>query len=190
MRRQQKKELNVQTNIKTANRKELWLKALVNSGYTHIGINKHLVKEEKIKMESLETPFKVYNTNRIKNRKAIQFVSLEMKINEHIENISIVVTDLNSMDIFLRYDWLVKHNPQVNYNKETIQFTRCLKECKTLYQDISLKPRNRRNGQRTSGNKKETGPNKSRRLIRVYLIYLSIQQEEIWEITRKKRIGL
>ena len=179
MRRQQKKELNVQTNIKTANRKELWLKALVNSGYTHIGINKHLVKEEKIKMESLETPFKVYNTNRIKNRKAIQFVSLEMKINEHIENISIVVTDLNSMDIFLRYDWLVKHNPQVNYNKETIQFTRCLKECKTSYQDISLKPRNRRNGQRTSGNKKETGPNKSRRLIRVYLIYLSIQQEEI-----------
>jgi len=49
MKRQQKKELNVQTNIKTANRKKLWLKTLVNSGYTHIGINKHLVKEEKIK---------------------------------------------------------------------------------------------------------------------------------------------
>ena len=88
-----KKELNVQTNIKTANRKELWLKALVNSGYTHTGINKYLVKEEKIKMESLETPFKVYNTNKTKNRKATQFVSLEMKINGHIENISIVVTD-------------------------------------------------------------------------------------------------
>jgi len=180
MKRQQKKELNVQTNIKTANRKELWLKVLVNSGYTHTEINKYLVKEKKIKMESLETPFKVYNTNRTKNRKATQFVSLEMKINGHIENISIVVTDLDSMDIFLGYDWLVKHNLQVNYNKGTIQFTTCLKEYKTSYQDISFKPRNRRNGQRTSGNKKETGPNKSRRLTRVYLtFYLSIQQEEI-----------
>ena len=83
------------------------------------------------------------------------------------------------MDIFLGHDLLVKHNPQVNYNKGTIQFTRCLKEYKTSYQDISFKPRNRRNGQMTLGNKKETGPNKSRRLIRVYLIYLSIQQEEI-----------
>ena len=174
MKRQQKKKPNVQTNIKTANRKELWLKALVNSGYTHIGINKHLVKEEKIKMESLETPFKVYNTNRIKNRKATQFVSLKIKINGHIENISIVVTDLNSMDIFLGHYWLVKHNLQVNYDKGTIQFTRCLKEYKTSYQDISFKPRNRRNGQMTSGNKKETGPNKSRRLTRVHLIYLSI----------------
>jgi len=120
MKRQQKKEPNVQTNIKTENRKDLWLKALVNSGYTYIGINKHLVKEEKIKIKSLETPFKVYNTNRINNRKATQFVSLEIKINGHIENISIVVTDLNSMDIFLGHDLLVKHNPQVNYDKGTI----------------------------------------------------------------------
>ena len=28
------------TNIKTKNRKELWLQVLVDSGYTHIGINK------------------------------------------------------------------------------------------------------------------------------------------------------
>jgi len=71
-----------------------------------------------------------------------------MKINGHIKNISIVVTDLNNMDIFLGHDWLVKHNPQVNYNKGTIQFTRCLKEYKTSYEDISFKPRNLRNYQK------------------------------------------
>ena len=95
-------------------------------------------------MVSLETPFKVYNSDRTKNRKATQFVSLEMKINEHTKNISIVVTDLNSMDIFLGHDWLVKYNPEVNCNKGTIQFTRYLKEYKILYQDISFKLRNRR----------------------------------------------
>ena len=29
------------------------------------------------------------------------------------------------MNIFLGYDWLVKYNPEVNWNKEIIQFTRC-----------------------------------------------------------------
>ena len=28
--------------------------------------------------------------------------------------------DLNSMNIFLGYNWLVKHNPEVNWNIGTI----------------------------------------------------------------------
>ena len=35
----------MQINVKTSNKKELWLQALVGSGYTHIGINKQLVAE-------------------------------------------------------------------------------------------------------------------------------------------------
>ena len=50
--------------------------------------------------------------------------------------------DLNSTDIFLEYDQLVKHNLEVNWNTGTIQFTRCLKNCRTIYQDILF--RNRR----------------------------------------------
>ena len=52
----------MQTNIKTFNRKELWLKALVDSGCTHIGIDKKLVKEEKIKMEPTDRLFKIFTT--------------------------------------------------------------------------------------------------------------------------------
>jgi len=55
----------------------------------------------------------------------MRFVSLKLEINRHTEKINIVVIELNSMDIFLEYDWLVKHNPEVNWDKETIQFTRC-----------------------------------------------------------------
>ena len=49
-----------------------------------------------------------------------RFVPLELEINGYIEKINIVVTDLNGMDMFLVYDWLVKHNPEVNWNKGTI----------------------------------------------------------------------
>ena len=39
---------------------------------------------------------------------------LKLEINRHIELIDIVVMDLNNIDMFLGYDWLVKHNPEVN----------------------------------------------------------------------------
>jgi len=58
--------------------------------------------------------FEISNINRTKNRKVIRFVLLELKINKHIEKINVVVTNLNSMDMFLRYSWLVKYNPEVN----------------------------------------------------------------------------
>jgi len=42
------------------------------------------------------------------------FVPLELEVNKHMEKINITVTDLNGIDMFLEYDWLVKHNSEVN----------------------------------------------------------------------------
>ena len=54
----------------------------------------------------------------------------DIEINRYMEKINVVVTDLNSMDMFLEYNWLVKYNSEFNWENGTIQFTRCLKECK------------------------------------------------------------
>jgi len=71
-------------------------------------------------------------------------VPLEVEINRHKEQIDTAVIDLNSMDMFLGYDWLVKHNLEVNWSTGTIQFTRCPKTCRTRHQDISFILKNRR----------------------------------------------
>jgi len=71
-------------------------------------------------------------------------VPLEVEINGHKEQIDVVVTDLNGMDMFLGYNWLVKHNLEVNWSTETMQFTRCLKICRTRYQNILFTPKNQR----------------------------------------------
>ena len=55
------------TNIKTKNRKELQLQALVDSECTYTEINKQLVKEEKIKTEPMNRSFEVFNADRTKN---------------------------------------------------------------------------------------------------------------------------
>ena len=79
------RELNIQTNIKTKTGKKLWLQALVNSSCTHTGINKQLVKEEKIKTEPMNRLSKVFNTNGTKNGEVTWFIPLEVKIDGYKE---------------------------------------------------------------------------------------------------------
>jgi len=47
-------------------------------------------------------------------------VLLEVEINRYKEQIDAAVTDLNGMDMFLGYNWLVKHNLEVNWNTGTM----------------------------------------------------------------------
>ena len=77
----------------------------------------------------MDRSFEVFNTDRMKNGEVMQFVPLEVKINRYKKQIDTAVMDLNSIDMFLGYDWLVKHNPEVDWNKETMWFTRCPKTC-------------------------------------------------------------
>jgi len=73
-----------------------------------------LVKKEKIKTEPIDRSFEVFNADGTKNREVTRFTPLEVEIDGHKEQINAAVTDLNGMDMFLGYDWLVKHNPEVD----------------------------------------------------------------------------
>ena len=89
-------------------------------------------------MEPINRLFEIFNIDRTKNGEVTWFAPLELEINRHIEYIDTAVIDLNGIDIFLGYDWLVKYNLEVNWNIGIIWFNRCLKEYKTRYQDITF----------------------------------------------------
>jgi len=73
-----------------------------------------LVKEEKIKTEPMDRSFEVFNADGTKNGEVTRFAPLEVEIDGHKEQIDAAVTDLNGTDMFLGYNWLVKHNPEVD----------------------------------------------------------------------------
>ena len=77
--------MSVHTNIKTRNSKNLKVKALVNSGCIHMGIDKQLVKEKRIQTKPINFSFKVFNTDGMKNREMTKVVPLEIEINGHKE---------------------------------------------------------------------------------------------------------
>ena len=104
----------MQADIKTKNGRNLKVKALVDSGCTHTGIDEQLVKEKKIQTKAIDFSFEVFNVDGTKNGEVTKVVSLEVEINGHKETLEAVVTDLDGTDMFLGHDWLVKHNPEVN----------------------------------------------------------------------------
>jgi len=120
----------MQADVKTKNSKKLKVKTLVDSGCTHTEIDKQLVKDKNIQTRPINFSFEVFNADGTKNRKVTKVVPLEIKINRHKEQLEAAVTDLNSTDMFLGHDWLVKYNPKVNWKNRTIIFMRCPGSCK------------------------------------------------------------
>ena len=64
---------------------------------------------------------------------------LEVEINGHKEYIEAAVTDLNGTDMFLGYNWLVKHNPKVNWKEDKIWFIKYTRLYRTKHQDIKFR---------------------------------------------------
>ena len=93
---------------------------MVDSRCTYTRINKQLVKNEKIKIEPIDRLFEVFNIDRTKNGEVTQFALLKVEINEHKEQIDATAMDLNGIDMFLGYNWLVKYNPEVDWSKRII----------------------------------------------------------------------
>jgi len=131
----------MQANVKTKNSKKLKVKALVDSRCTHIGINKQLVKKKRIQTKPINFSFEVFNADGTKNREVTKMAPLEIEINGHKKTLEVVVTDLDGMDMFLEHNWLVKHNPEVNWKNSTIRFIRCLGQCTIKHKDIRFKTR-------------------------------------------------
>jgi len=112
-----------------------------NSGCIHTRIDKQLVKDKRIQTKPINFSFEVFNADGTKNGEVTKVAPLEIEINGHKETLEAAVIDLDGTDMFLGHDWLVKHNPEVNWKNGTIKFTRCPGNCTMKYKDIQFKSR-------------------------------------------------
>ena len=94
----------MQAEVKTKNGKNLKVKALVDSGCTHTGIDEQLVKNKRIQTKSIDFSFEVFNTDGTKNGEVTKVAPLEIEINGHKETLEVAVTDLDRTDMFLGHD--------------------------------------------------------------------------------------
>jgi transposase InsO family protein len=142
--RNQARDLTLHPTI-TSKKKTKQIKTLIDSGCTHTCISSDLVKAENIPTKPIAQPFRVINADGSESggKTITEYVELEMDTGGHKEELEAVVTKLESSDMFLGHDWLVKHNPEIDWKKGIVQFTRCPPDCTTPHQNITVQPRNR-----------------------------------------------
>jgi len=114
-------------------------------------------KNKKIPTKLIKFSFEVFNTDGMKNREVTKVAPLEIKINSYKEQLEAAVTELDGTDMFLGHDWLVKHNPEVNWKNSTIWFTRCPGQCTMKHKDIWFNTRRTKAMDTTEQDNREIG---------------------------------
>ena len=88
----------MQAKVKTKNGKNLKVKALVDSGCIHTGIDKQLVKDKRIQTKPLNFSFKVFNADGMKNEEVTRVAPLEIKVNGHKEQLEAAVMEITEQN--------------------------------------------------------------------------------------------
>ncbi|KAF8868212.1 hypothetical protein BD779DRAFT_1423825, partial [Infundibulicybe gibba] len=99
---------------------------LLDSGCTHLAVNRRLVEAEKLPTVDLPTPIWAFNADGSLNADKLitKSVRFQMQIGDHKEEATALVADLGKKDLFIGHDvgtcistheWLHKHNPFINW---------------------------------------------------------------------------
>ncbi|EJD37855.1 hypothetical protein AURDEDRAFT_22378, partial [Auricularia subglabra TFB-10046 SS5] len=109
--------------------KHLDARALLDSGCTSSSIDHEFVRQKQLTTQLAAVVCTIYNTDGSFNGFIKEYVELLIKIRdstgrEYVEKRDLPVANLSSkQDLFLGYDWLVEHNPEIDWHKAFLTFS-------------------------------------------------------------------
>ena len=114
--------LEVKAVVAGPDRSKLPVVALVDSGCSGSAIDETFVKENKLLTHNIPIPIPVYNTDRTMNKggSISKFTMVELIIDDHSEQLPLTVTSLSTHAIFLGFDWLKTHNPEIDWKNQKL----------------------------------------------------------------------
>jgi hypothetical protein len=132
---QPRRQLDVECTLESLDGALLHLAvALLDTGCTALCIDDVFVTASGLERKPFPKPVGVVNADGSPNRlgKITHYVEVRLYIQGHIEELALAVTHLSAHNIFLGYDWFSHHNPVVDWQKGTLDFSRCPSTCKTI----------------------------------------------------------
>jgi hypothetical protein len=103
--------------------------ALIDSGCMTTSISDRFVRENKINTIKLPRAITVLNADGTINRKITDMVRIKIRIQDHEEILELAVSNIGKKDVFIGHDWLMHHNPEMDWKNNQIKFSRCPGEC-------------------------------------------------------------
>jgi len=130
--------------------REISARALLDSGAEGIIVDHEFAKRNKLTLRTLAKPIPVKNVDGTMNQQGavryttIQTIRIKSPSNEyHEERSELYVTALGDHDVIFGTDWLQAHNPEVDWAKPQLAFTRCPKSCKLSQKPLVLEPKSK-----------------------------------------------
>ena len=76
-------------------------------------------------------PIPVYNADGTRNQAGpiTEMAELILAIGDHQERIQLAVTNLGNTDLFIGYEWLRFHNPNIDWERGNLTLNRCPEVC-------------------------------------------------------------
>ena len=109
-------------------------KALIDSGATGILMHHRFASQNQLSTHDLARPIPVRNIDGTPNSggQITQSVTTQLTINTqptHSEQVRFLLTDLGHEDVILGTDWLRQHNPNIDWTRDNVTFSRCPNTC-------------------------------------------------------------
>jgi hypothetical protein len=133
------KSLHLKVELKTTDTGEvLATNALLDCGATGLFIDTEYVKQKRLTVRNLARPIPVYNVDGTLNEAgAISgIVDVVLRYKGHTERAQFAVTGLGKQDLILGYTWLREHNPEVDWQTNTVKMNCCLAKCCTCTEEV------------------------------------------------------
>ncbi|CAK5278034.1 unnamed protein product [Mycena citricolor] len=107
------------------------VKALLDSGCSTCCIDTDYTWAEKLDIQELPQPIVACNADDTENISGqnTHYVNLRMRIGPHVEVHTFLLTCLGKARIFIGLNWLMEHNPEVDWQEQTMRFSRCPEQC-------------------------------------------------------------
>ena len=108
--------------------------ALLDSGANVIFIDRKWARNKNIPLTLLQNPIPMFNVNGTKNSAGNIMHSADIIIDYqgHHEKVIAKVTDLGKNQVILRYTWLKKHSPNIDWTNGEVKMTHCPQSCYLL----------------------------------------------------------
>jgi hypothetical protein len=136
------KSLHLKVELQTTDTREvLATNALLDCRATSLFINTEYVKQKRLTVQNLARPIPVYNVNGTLNEagEISGIVDVVLWYKGHTERAQFVVTGLGKQDLILGYTWLCEHNPEVDWQTNTVKISCCPAKCHTCTKEVRQK---------------------------------------------------
>lgn len=105
--------------------------ALLDSGCTSSIIDEAFVRKHQLPTWPLVNAIPAVNADGTKNAAGpiTHVTELRLSVGDHTEKVMFAIVRLDGHDLYLGFNWLEFHNPEIDWVRRTLYFTRCPSSC-------------------------------------------------------------